>query len=133
VPRFTREFRIVGTYQRGDTIDISTFAPGDVIEVSATSKGKGFQGGVKRHGFAGHPGSHGHKQAERAPGSIGSRWPQRVRKGKRMAGRMGSDRVTVKNLRILQVDKDTNTLVISGAIPGKPGTLIEIRGLAHSI
>ena len=116
--------------KRGDTIDISIFAPGDVVAVSAISKGKGFQGVVKRHGFHGGPRSHGQKNKERAPGSIGGggRAGGRVVKGMRMAGRMGGDRVTVRNLKVLQVDAATSTLVISGAIPGRPGTLVEIRG-----
>lgn len=121
-----REFKADGSFERGQSIDLSTFAPGDVVTVSAITKGKGFQGGVKLHGFKGAPRSHGHKQSERRPGSIGMRWPQRVIAGKRMAGRMGSDKVTVKNLKVLQVDPATNTLLISGAIPGKPGTVVEI-------
>lgn len=125
-----REFRLTEGFktplERGQSIDVSAFVPGDIITVSAITKGKGFQGGVKLHGFKGAPRSHGHKQSERRPGSIGMRWPQRVIKGKRMAGRMGGDMVTVKNLKVLQVDIATNTLVISGAIPGKPGALIEI-------
>lgn len=114
----------------GSTIDVSTFAPGDVVSVSAVSKGKGFQGVVKRHGFHGMPRTHGTKNTERAPGSIGGggRAGGRVVKGKRMAGRMGGDRVTVKNLTVLQVDPTSNTLLISGAIPGHPGSLVEIRG-----
>ena len=98
--------------------------------MSAISKGKGFQGVVKRHGFSGGPRSHGQKNKERSPGSIGGggRAGGRVVKGMRMAGRMGGDRITVPNLRILQVDTATNTLAISGAIPGRPGTLVEIIG-----
>jgi len=128
--RHLREFPGSGEMKRGDSIDVSIFVPGDVVAVSAISKGKGFQGVVKRHGFHGGPRSHGQKNKERAPGSIGGggRAGGRVVKGMRMAGRMGGDRVTVKNLKVLQVDAATNTLVISGAIPGKPGTLIEIRG-----
>jgi large subunit ribosomal protein L3 len=116
--------------ETGATIDVSVFVPGDVVAVSAISKGKGFQGVVKRHGFHGGPRSHGQKNRERSPGSIGGggRAGGRVVKGMRMAGRMGGDRITVKNLKVLQVDVATNTLVISGAIPGKPGTLVEIRG-----
>lgn len=114
----------------GTVIDVSTFAPGDVVTVSAVSKGKGFQGVVKRHGFHGGPRSHGQKNKERSPGSIGGggRAGGRVVKGMRMAGRMGGERVTVKNLKVLQVDPASHTLLISGAIPGKPGTLVEIRG-----
>ena len=129
--RFIRENRQeAGEMKRGETIDISIFVPGDVVEVSAISKGKGFQGVVKRHGFHGGPRSHGQKNKERAPGSIGGggRAGGRVVKGMRMAGRMGGDRVTVANLRVLQVDVETNTILISGAVPGRPGTLVEIRG-----
>ena len=128
-----REFRLEpGTpnLESGSAIDVSVFVPGDIVEVSATSKGKGFQGVVKRHGFRGGPRSHGQKNKERAPGSIGGggRAGGRVVKGMRMAGRMGGERITVKNLKVLQVDVATNTLVISGAIPGHPGTLVEVRG-----
>ncbi len=114
----------------GATIDVSIFAPGDMVAVSAISKGKGFQGVVKRHGFHGGPRSHGQKNKERAPGSISGagRAGGRVSLGMRMAGRMGGDRITVRNLKVLQVDKDTNTMLISGAVPGKPGTMVEIRG-----
>ncbi|RJQ35297.1 50S ribosomal protein L3 [Candidatus Parcubacteria bacterium] len=128
--RHLREAPVSGETKRGDTLDVSVFAPGDVVAVSAISKGKGFQGVVKRHGFHGGPRSHGQKNKERAPGSIGGagRAGGRVAKGMRMAGRMGGDRVTVKNLRILKVDAAASTLIISGAIPGKPGTLVEIRG-----
>ena len=124
-----REFRgTVHDSKRGDTVDVTTFEVGDTVAVSAISKGKGNQGVVKRHNFAGGPRTHGNKHSERRPGSIGSTGPQRVLKGVKMAGRMGGDRITVKNLKVLQIDKDTNTLVISGAIPGRPGTLIEVRG-----
>jgi large subunit ribosomal protein L3 len=126
--RYMREFASTEELKRGDTIDVSTFEEGDMVTVSAISKGKGFQGVVKRHNFAGGPRTHGQKHSERAPGSIGAQGPQRVFKGKRMAGRMGGDRVTVKNLKVLQVDKETGTIVISGAIPGRPGTLVEVRG-----
>lgn len=115
----------------GNTVDVSTFAPGDTVTVSAISKGKGFQGVVKRHGFAGDMASHGRKHSHRAPGSIGGggRAGGRVIKGMRMAGRMGSDRITVKNLKIVQVNKDENLLLIKGAIPGRKGTLVEVRGV----
>jgi large subunit ribosomal protein L3 len=128
--RYIREFRTEDTSERGATIDLSSFAVGDVVVVSSISKGKGFQGVVKRHGFHGGPRSHGQKNKERAPGSIGGggRAGGRVVKGMRMAGRMGGDRVTVKNLKVLKIDAAANTMLISGAIPGRPGTLIEIRG-----
>lgn len=115
--------------ETGATIDAATFAAGDTIEVSAISKGKGFQGVVKRHGFAGGPRTHGNKHHERAPGSIGSTGPSRVFKGLRMAGRMGADRVTVKNLKVLQVNAAEGILLVSGAVPGRKGTLVEVRGI----
>jgi large subunit ribosomal protein L3 len=114
---------------KGTVIPASVFAPGDTVAVSAVSKGKGFQGVVKRHGFSGGPRSHGNKDIERAPGSIGAGGMQRVFKGVRMAGRMGSDRITVKNLTILQVNEAENLILISGAIPGRKGTLVEVRGI----
>jgi large subunit ribosomal protein L3 len=103
------------------------FEEGDVVRVSGVSKGKGFQGVVKRHGFHGGPRTHGQKHSEREPGSIGATGPQRIFKGKKMAGRMGGNRVTLKNLKILKVDKENNQLLISGAVPGRKGTLLEIR------
>jgi len=127
-----REFRLPSGEnkegKRGDILDISAFEEGDKVSVSAVSKGKGFQGVVKRHGFAGGPRTHGNKHSERSPGSIGVGGVQRVMKGKRMAGRMGGDRITVKNLKVLQVNEDSNAILISGAIPGRPGTVVEIRG-----
>lgn len=112
----------------GDKIDLTQFKEGDVIEVSAISKGKGFQGVVKRHGFGGGPRSHGQKHSEREPGSIGGGLRNKVPKKMRMAGRMGSDRITIKNLKVVHIDSASNTLYISGAIPGRKGTLVEITG-----
>lgn len=106
--------------------DISIFHEGDKVIVSGISKGKGFQGVVKRHGFHGGPRTHGQKHSEREPGSIGATGPQRVFKGTRMAGRMGGDKITVKNLKIVKIDKDKNQLFISGAVPGRKGTLLKI-------
>lgn len=130
--KYLREFRIddetVSEMKTGDKFDVSVFEKGDVIKVSGISKGKGFQGVVKRHGFHGGPRSHGQKHSEREAGSIGATGPQRVFKGKKMPGRMGGDRVTVKNLIVLKVDKENNQMLISGAVPGKRGTLLEIRG-----
>jgi len=123
--RTTREFPLEGLAV-GDAIDISTFEPGDKISVSGISKGKGFQGVVKRHGFHGGPRTHGQKHSEREPGSIGSTGPQRVFMGVRMAGRMGSDRVSVRNLTVLRVDAEKGELFVSGAVPGRRGTLIEV-------
>jgi large subunit ribosomal protein L3 len=111
----------------GDAIIVSVFEVGDKVRVSGITKGKGFQGGVKRHGFSGGPRSHGQKHSEREVGSIGATGPQRVFKGTRMPGRMGADRVTVKNLKVLAVDPAHNTILVSGAVPGRRGTLLEIR------
>ncbi len=110
----------------GQEIKVDTFAEGDKVVVSAISKGKGFQGVVKRHGFHGGRRSHGQKHSEREPGSIGAGGKQRVLPGMRMAGRMGADRVTVKNLIVSRVDADKNLIFIKGAIPGRKGTLVEI-------
>lgn len=121
-----KEFIGAGELKVGDKIDISSFAEGEEIEISSISKGKGFQGVVKRHGFHGGRRSHGQKHSEREPGSIGATGPQRVFKGKKMGGRMGSDRVTLKKVEILQIDKDNNQLVVRGAVPGRRGTVIEI-------
>ena len=112
----------------GEQIDVSIFEIGDKVKASGISKGKGFQGAVKRWGFSGFGKSHGVKHGERGMGSIGSAYPQRVIKGRKMPGRMGADRVTVKNLKIAQIDKEKNQLAIKGAIPGRRGTLLEIRG-----
>ena len=119
----------VDGFEKGQTLDASVFAPGDMVVVAATSKGKGFQGVVKRHGFAGGPGSHGQKHSEREPGSIGQTGINRVLKGMRMAGRMGSDRITVKNLQVLQVEPNENLLLIKGAVPGRKGALVEVRNV----
>jgi|JI10StandDraft_1071094.scaffolds.fasta_scaffold212391_1 large subunit ribosomal protein L3 len=114
----------------GDSMTVADFAAGDVVTVSGTTKGKGFQGVVKRHGFHGGPRTHGQKHSEREPGSIGGggRNGGRVIKGMRMAGRMGGDTVTVKGLRVLAVDADTNTIIVTGAVPGRRGTLLAIKG-----
>jgi large subunit ribosomal protein L3 len=132
--KFVREFRTrsgrndsVSDLTKGAAIDATVFAVGDRVAVSAVTKGKGFQGVVKRHGFHGHPASHGTKDVLRAPGSIGAGGMQRVFKGRRMAGRMGGERVTVKNLTVLAIDGAENIVLISGAVPGRRGTLVEVR------
>lgn len=114
----------------GDTIDASLFAEGEKVTISAVSKGKGFQGVVKRHGFKGGRRSHGQKHSEREAGSIGGggRAGGRVVKGMRMAGRMGGDRVTVANLEVVRVIPESNQLLVRGAVPGRRGTLVEVRG-----
>jgi large subunit ribosomal protein L3 len=110
----------------GDTVTVGIFAEGDFVDVVGTSKGKGFQGVVKRHGFGGVGGqTHGQHNRLRAPGSLGaSSWPSRVFKGMRMAGRMGGDRVKVQNLEILKVYPEQNLLVVSGSIPGAKGSYV---------
>lgn len=123
-----REFRDIEEVSEGDRITVSAFKEGDIVIVSGLSKGKGFQGVVKRHGFKGGPRTHGQKHSEREAGSIGATGPQKVLKGTRMAGRMGGDRITIKNLEIVGVDTENNQLLIKGAIPGRRGTLVEIVG-----
>ena len=130
---YLREFRIKGEptlFKIGDSIDLSTFASGDTVTVSGISKGKGFQGGVKRYGFKGGPRSHGQKHSEREPGSIGGggRDGGRVAKGKRMAGRMGGDKITSKGMTVVMVKPETNEIFIRGAVPGRRGTLVEVKG-----
>ncbi|MFZ2149888.1 MAG: 50S ribosomal protein L3 [Minisyncoccia bacterium] len=125
-----KEFRLKSgdksEMKEGDVIDVSSFTAGDKIVVSSVSKGKGFQGVVKRHGFAGGPRTHGQKHSEREPGSIGGGLRTHVPKGMRMAGRMGSDRITQKNLQVVLVDKEKNLMLIKGAVAGRKGTLVEI-------
>ncbi len=127
--KWIREYRVSGNEIKvGDKIDVSILNEGDKVLLSGISKGKGFQGVVKRHGFHGMDKTHGTKKKHRSPGSIGSRFPQHVRKGKRMAGRMGSDRVTRRNVQIVKIDKENNLIAVKGAVPGARGTLVEIRG-----
>ncbi len=123
-----REGRGMAGKNRGEKLDVTQFQEGDVVKVSGISKAKGFQGVVKRHGFHGAPATHGTKHAHREPGSIGSTWPQRVVKGRRMAGRMGGERVTVRNLKVVKIDPEKQLIAVSGAVPGRRGTLLEIRG-----
>lgn len=125
-----REFRTGETdgLTVGAELTVDQFSPGEFIAVTGVSKGKGFQGVVKRHGFAGGPASHGHKDNLRMPGSIGAGGIQRVFKGTRMAGRMGNDRVTVKNLEIVSVDSENGILAVKGAVPGARGSVLLISG-----
>jgi large subunit ribosomal protein L3 len=111
----------------GDQVLVSLFEAGDQVDVTGISKGRGFQGVVKRHGFHGGRETHG-SMFHRAPGSIGqSSYPSRVMKGMRGPGRMGGDRVTMRNLRVLQVDAENNQIVVRGAVPGAPGGYLVIR------
>ena len=112
----------------GDEINVLIFKEGDKINVSGISKGKGFQGGVKKHGFHGRNATHGAKHEERQIGSVGQRFPQHVIKGRKMPGRMGYGRITVKNLKIAKIDAENNVIAVKGAIPGHRGTLLEIKG-----
>lgn len=115
--------------KEGDKIDVSIFSEGDKIKISSISKGRGFQGVVKRHGFSGGPASHGHRHVLRRPGSIGSSFPERVIKGKKMPGQTGMERVTIKNLKIALVDTKNNLLAVKGAIPGPNNGLVEIKSI----
>lgn len=130
LPKFQvlREFRMneAPTLKRGDTIDASTFVVGEKVEVTGTSKGKGFQGVVKRHHFHGHPSTHGHKDQLRMPGSSGAGGVQHVIKGVKKPGRMGGDTVTVKNLEVVEI-RDGGILAVKGAVPGARHAVLEIR------
>lgn len=127
--RYIKEFKSDNSnYKQGDKIDISVFKEGDKIKIAGISKGKGFSGAVKRWGFHGRGASHGVKHEERTIGSTGRRFPQRTTKGKKMPGRAGSERITVKNLKIVKIDPENNLLAVKGAVPGRKGTLLEIRG-----
>jgi len=125
-----KEFRLEKDSESeiGSKITVEVFQVGDIVKVSGISKAKGFQGVVKRHGFKGSPKSHGHKHDLRAPGSIGAQQPQHVIKGKRMAGRMGGKRATVKNMKVVHINPEKNMLAILGGIPGVVGRIVEIRG-----
>jgi large subunit ribosomal protein L3 len=127
--RYLREFRIEKTEEikRGDKITADIFKAGDVVAITGVSKGKGFQGVVKRHKFKGGPASHGHRHVLRRPGSIGSRYPQHVRKGVRMAGRMGADKITIKNSPVIAVDVAQNIIAIKGPVPGTKNSLLVIQ------
>jgi large subunit ribosomal protein L3 len=128
--RHLREFQTpsIDDLQVGQRVTVGIFKPGDVIDVSGMSKGKGFQGVVKRHHFRGGPKTHGQSDRHRAPGSIGATTtPGRVFRGTRMAGRMGNERVTVQNLRVVQVDEERNLLVVRGSVPGATNGLLMIR------
>ncbi len=129
MPKFIREFRTIEIGEGinvGSKVDVSVFTVGEHIDVTGTSKGKGFAGNVKRHNFATSKRTHGGKGYVRKPGSIGSMYPQKVFKGKRMAGQMGAERVTVKNLRIAIIDVENNLIGVKGAIPGPRRGLVII-------
>lgn len=132
IPRWIREIRGVEfdpeTVQTGAKLDIAAFSVGDAVDVTGTSKGKGFAGTIKRHNFMRSRKTHGGKGYVRKPGSIGSMYPQKVFKGKRMAGRMGGEQVTVRDLRVAIVDSENSVLGIKGAIPGPRKGIVLIKG-----
>lgn len=117
----------IADFAKDAEVTVETFKEGDKVRVSGISKGRGFQGTVKRHGFHGGPATHGQKNRHRAPGSIGSTAFQRVVKGRRMAGHMGDVRITMKNLVVAQIDKENNLILLRGAVPGANGGMLEIR------
>lgn len=126
--RVVREFKLGpdDDAKVGESIKVSVFEPSDKVRITGVSKGKGFAGVIKRHGFGGGRASHG-SMFHRAPGSIGqSAWPSKVMKGMRMPGQMGGDRVTVKNLEVVEVIEDEDLLLVKGAVPGAPGSYVEI-------
>ncbi|MFW6283360.1 MAG: 50S ribosomal protein L3 [Minisyncoccales bacterium] len=123
-----REFRgNVDDYKEGDKIDVSQFEIGEKVKVTGKSKGKGFQGVVKRHDFSGQSRTHGTKKDHRIGGSIGSAYPQRVIKGRKMPGHTGAEKVTISNLKIEEIDKENNILAVKGGVPGAKGTLLKIE------
>ena len=128
--RYTREFRLdngaVDAYEVGTEIKADIFEIGEMVNLVGTSKGKGFQGNIKRHGHKGGPASHGSK-THRRPGSLGCRYPQRVRKGLKMPGQMGSKRITTKNLEVIEVMLDKNVLLLKGSVPGANGNYVMIK------
>lgn len=128
IREFTIETEENKNLKRGDKITVTVFEAGDKVKVTGTSKGRGFQGVVKRHGFHGSPASHGHKDQERMPGSIGATDAARVFKGKKMPGQMGNSRVTVSGLEIVEVDNKKNILYIKGAVPGARNGLLLVSG-----
>lgn len=128
--RFLREFPVMAVgeepLKQGDTLNLASFVPGDVVKVTGDSKGKGFAGGMKRHGFSGMPHSHGHHHVARHIGSIGQRFPQHTLKGKRMAGHMGAEQVTVRGLKVMHVDVERGLIALKGAVPGPRGSLLAV-------
>jgi len=128
--RILREIRVedASQYEVGQVLTVEMFQPGDLVDVTGTSKGRGFQGGVKRYGFGGGPRTHGQSDRLRAPGSVGAgTFPGRVLPGTRMAGRMGNRRVTVQNLEVVGVDPENHLILVKGAVPGHKKGLVMVR------
>lgn len=126
--QYVKEFRDSSEVKIGDQITVETFEAGDKVKVTGTSKGKGFQGVVKRHGFGGAKATHGTKDQLRMPGSIGATGPAHVFKGQKMPGQMGNHKTTITNLEIVQVDSENGLLYIKGAIPGPKNSLVMVHG-----
>ncbi len=126
---FIKEFRLPVNVdlKKGDEVKVDFFQEGDRVNIVSRKKAKGFAGVVKRHGFSGGPRTHGQEDRERHPGSIGQRWPQRVRKGLKMAGRISPKRVNIKNLEVVKIIPEKNLILIKGSIPGPRKTLVEIK------
>ena len=125
--RYLKEIRDVeSTYNIGDTISASVFSVGEIVDVTGTTKGKGFQGVIKRHNQSRGPMTHG-SHYHRRPGSLGTMLPKRVLKGKKLAGHMGSVKVTVQNLEVVRVDADKNFILVKGAIPGAKGSVVTLK------
>lgn len=132
--RSLKEFRVedIGGLKVGDVIKVGVFKEGDLVNVAGVSKGKGFAGVVKRHGFKGGPASHGAKHWHRRGGSIGaSADPSRVFKGKKMPGKMGSKKVTTRNLKLVRIDEELSLLLIKGSLPGRKGGFVAIKGIEN--
>lgn len=127
-PKVVREFRTDEALEAGTTIDVTTFEVGDMVDVTGTSKGKGFAGTIKRHNFMRSRKTHGGKGNVRKPGSIGSMYPQKVFKGKRMAGQMGHERVTMKGLQVAVIDQEAGYIGVVGAVPGPRKGILLIKG-----
>jgi len=122
-----RETKINQQQNVGDKLTVSIFSEGDIVKVSGVSKGKGFQGVVKRHGFSGMPFSHGHHHVLRHAGSIGQRFPQHTLKGMRMAGRMGGVKATTRGLKVVKIDVENNLIAVKGAVPGNKKSIVIIQ------
>ena len=133
-----REFKVkssdpaiqVSSFKLHDVIDVSAFAEGDMVKITGFSKGRGFQGVVKRYNFSGGPKTHGQKNRHRAPGSIGSTAFHRVVPGRRMAGHMGTEKVSLKNVKVIQIDKENNLLLVKGPVPGMNRSFVMISKIA---
>ena len=132
--RWLVEFELEGDYNPGDTVTVDIFTHGQLVDVTGTSKGKGFAGPMKRHGFSGLGAGHGAHKVHRAPGAIGAcATPARVFKGTRMAGRMGGERVTTLNLEVVQADAERELLLVRGAVPGPRGGLVIVRDAVKAV